>query len=391
MRTYDIIVIGGGVIGVAVAYYLSKERTKIALIERDDLASGTSSRCDGNILLSGKNLGIDTEVMDISNKLFKSLSEEIDYDFEYTQRGSMYIIENENEWEIGEAYVNSQTKNGYLMQMLNHKDIHIEEPFLADDIIGGFLELNHSASINSMKYVYALSQHIIKNGVDVFPFCTVNDIKLNKNGAIESVVTNRGIFYTNNVVNCAGVWAPQIGKMIGINIPIIPRKGQLLVSEKTFPVGKRKILEFGYLAFKWSNIDHRRKIYSKLDQFGVAFVFEPTLSDNFIIGSSRSFEGYNTDVSIEVMQLIASRAIRFFPIMKDIHVIHAYAGLRPYVEDNSPIISAVSGIPGFYIAAGHEGCGIGLSPITGKLITQLILGEEPLIPLNKYNFSRFSN
>lgn len=389
MRTYDVIVIGGGVIGVAVAYYLSKEGMKIALIERGDLASGTSSRCDGNILLSGRKPGIDTEIADISQQLYKSLTEEISDDFEYTQRGSMYIIENENEWEIAKKYVDILSKNGYPMQMLNHKDIHIEEPFLANDIIGGFLELNHDASINPMKYVYALSQHIIKNGVDIFPFCTVNDIKLNKNGAIESVVTDRGTFHTNNVVNCAGVWAPQIGEMIGINIPIIPRKGQLLVSEKTFPIGKRKITEFGYIAVKSGNKNYTRQISSDLENFCIAFVFEPTLSNNFIIGSSRTFEGYNTDVSIEVMQLIASRAIRFFPVLKDIHVIHAYAGIRPYVEDNSPIISAVSGIPGFYIAAGHEGSGATLSPVTGKLITQLILGEKPIIPFESYSFSRF--
>jgi len=179
--------------------------------------------------------------------------------------------------------------------------------------------------------------------------------------------------------------------MVGIEIPIQPFKGELLVSEKTFPVGKRKILEFSYLAFKWSEMDYGKNMHSEFDQSGVSFVFEPTLSNNFIIGSSRTFENYNTDVSIEVIQQIASRAIRFFPIMKDINVIHTYAGIRPYVKDNSPIISAVNEITGLYIAAGHEGCGIGLSPITGKLISQLILGEEPIISLDKYDFSRFNN
>jgi len=391
MRTYDVIVIGGGVIGIAVAYYLSKKGIKIALIERGDLASGSSSKCDGNILLSGRKPGIDTEIAAISQQLYKSLIKEISSDFEYTQRGSMYLIENENEWDIAEKYVDTLSENGYPMQMLNHKEIHKEEPFLADDIIGGFLELKHDASINPMKYVYALAQQIRKNGVDIFTFCSVRDIKLNKNGAIESVMTDIGTFYTKSVVNCAGVWAPLIGKMVGIEIPIVPRKGQLLVSEKTFPVGKRKITEFGYVAVKLGNKNYSRQVSPEIEKMGVAFVFEPTLSNNFIVGSSRIFEGYNTDVSIEVMQLIASRAIRFFPIMKDINVIHAYAGVRPYVKDNSPIISAVNRIPGFYIAAGHEGSGATLSPVTGKLVSQLILKEKPTIPFKSYRFSRFEN
>ena len=96
--------------------------------------------------------------------------------------------------------------------------------------------------------------------------------------------------------------------------------------------------------------NYRRNIDPKLENLGIAFVFEPTLSNNFLIGSSRAFVGFDTHVSIEVMQGLAERAIRFFPAIKDIHVIRAYAGLRPYVEDHMPIISKVNEVPGFYIA-----------------------------------------
>jgi len=124
---------------------------------------------------------------------------------------------------------------------------------------------------------------------------------------------------------------------------------------------------------------------------GIAFIFEPTLSDNFLIGSSRAFVGFYTQVSIEVMKGLAERAIRFFPILKDIHVIRAYAGLRPYVEDHLPIISKVDEVPGFYIAAGHEGDGIGLSQITGKLISQIIIGEETTLPIDNLSINRLKH
>ncbi len=77
--------------------------------------------------------------------------------------------------------------------------------------------------------------------------------------------------------------------------------------------------------------------------------------------------------------------------MKDIHVIRAYAGLRPYVEDHMPIISKVDEVPGFYIAAGHEGDGIGLSPLTGKLISQMITGEETILPIDTLSINRFKD
>lgn len=101
---------------------------------------------------------------------------------------------------------------------------------------------------------------------------------------------------------------------------------------------------------KSQNRNYRWNIDPKLENLGIAFVFEPTLSNNFLIGSSRGFVGFDTHVPIEIMQGLSERAIRFFPAMKDIHVIKAYAGLRPYVEDYIPIISKVDEVPGFYIA-----------------------------------------
>jgi len=105
---------------------------------------------------------------------------------------------------------------------------------------------------------------------------------------------------------------------------------------------------------KFGNENYKRNVSPEIEDLGIAFVFEPTLSDNFLIGSCRAFVGFDTRVSIEVMQEIAKRAIRFFPVMEDIHVIRAYAGLRPYVDDHMPIISKVDEISGFYIAAGHD-------------------------------------
>ena len=147
--------------------------------------------------------------------------------------------------------------------------------------------------------------------------------------------------------------------------------------------------EFRCIIVKLQNKKDNQNIDPKLENLGIAFVFEPTLSNNFLIGSSRAFVGFDTHVSIEVMQGLAERAIRFFPAMKDIHVIRAYAGLRPYVEDHMPIISKVDEVPSFYIAAGHEGDGIGLSPLTGKLISQMITGEETILPIDTLSINRF--
>ena len=323
-----------------------------------------------------------------SQLLFKELVSEIPYNFDYVQRGSIYIIESEEELKVAKEYVEKQIEDGYLMRMMDKSEIHDEEPYLAEDIIGG-VEIGCDASVNPMALAFELSLEAKRNGAVVFDHTSVTGIRLDKKGTVEAVETDKGVLITKDVVNCAGVWAPEIGNMVGIDIPIKPRQGQLLVAEKTFPVGKRKIVEFGYMMAKFGDKNYRRNVSPELEDLGIAFVFEPTQANNFLIGSSRAFVGFNTHVSIEVMRGLAERAIRFFPIMKDIHVIRAYAGLRPYVEDHMPIISKVEEVPGFYIAAGHEGDGIGLSPLTGKLISQMITGEETIVPTDSLSITRF--
>ncbi len=388
MKIYDVVIIGGGIIGASVAYYLSKEDMNVALVERGDIASGTSSRCDGDILIADKKPGFDTEMAYASLELFKRLNYELPYNFDYVQKGSLYLIENEEEMDIARDYVKKQALDGYPFRMLDRKEIHDEEPYVAEDVIGG-MEIGCDGSINPMTLTFSLVLEAKKNGADIFSFSSVKGIKLNRRGAVEEVITDKEAIKTERVVNCAGVWAPVIGKMVGIDVPIIPRQGQLLVAEKTFQVGRRPIVEFGYIVTKFGDKSYKRDVSPELEAMGIALVFEPTLANNFVIGSSRAFVGYNTDVSIEVIQGIAERAIRFFPVLKDILIIRAYAGLRPWVPDHFPIISEVEKVPGFYIAAGHEGDGIGLSQITGKLITQMIAGEETVIPIERLSFSRF--
>lgn len=390
MKTYDAVVIGGGVIGTATAYYLSKKGARVALIEKNDIASGTSSRCDGNVLISDKQPGIDTKMTYTSQLLFKELYKEIPYNFDYAQRGSIYIIESEDEFSVAEEFVKKQVEDGYPMRMMDKSKIHKDEPYLAEDIVGG-VEIDCDLSLNPMAFAFGLTLEAKRNSAVVFDHTSVIGIRLDKKGVVEAIETDKGVLITKDVVNCAGVWAPEIGNMVGVDIPVKPRQGQLLVAEKTFPVGKRKIMEFGYMMAKFGDENYKRNVRPELEKLGIAFVFEPILSNNFLIGSSRAFVGFDTDVSIEVMQGLAERAIRFFPVMKDIHVIRAYAGLRPYVDDHMPIISKVDEVPGFYIAAGHEGDGIGLSPLTGKLISQMITGEETILPIDTLSINRFKD
>jgi sarcosine oxidase subunit beta len=101
-----------------------------------------------------------------------------------------------------------------------------------------------------------------------------------------------------------------------------------------------------------------------------------TSSGSLLLGSSREFVGLDRSVSKSIVQSIAARALRFLPVLSRTSIIRSYAGLRPWSPDHLPLIGPVESVPGFYVAAGHEGAGIGLAPITGHLIARWITGGE---------------
>jgi sarcosine oxidase subunit beta len=320
--------------------------------------------------------------------MFPTISEELDYDIGWSCKGSVLVIENEVEMEIARSHCRLMVEHGLPFRILDRDELCADEPNLAEDIAGG-MEVACDGSLNPMALAYGLTQGARKLGAKIQIHTSVTDIKLDVNGNIDRVITDRGAIVAQKVVNTAGVWAPEIGKMLGLDIPIKPRQGQLIVGERTFAVAKRKISEFGYIMAKFERSDYQRNVTPEMEKHGVALVFEPTDAKTFLIGSSRRFVEMDTSCHQEVLRAISQRAVRFFPVLKDIKIIRTYAGLRPYTPDHFPIISATR-IPGFYIAAGHEGNGIGLSLITGKLIAQMICGEPTEISVDPLKFSRFN-
>ena len=137
-----------------------------------------------------------------------------------------------------------------------------------------------------------------------------------------------------------------------------------------------------------SKFEGERQVSKEMKDYGIALVFEPTESQNFLIGSSREFKGYDKKVSSKVNRLIAQRAIHFYPKLKDMNLIRTYCGLRPFTEEHLPIVGETD-VEGFYVAAGHEGDGIGLSSITGLFIEQLISGKETEIDISPLSVNRF--
>lgn len=379
-KIFDVLIIGGGIIGASIAYYTAKTGLKVGLLESNTIASGTSSKCDGNVLLIDKEPGFDSNMAIKSQALIKQLASDLEMKFEFRHPGSIFLCANDEELEQGYEWVDHHNRmnKDQFFKKLTKEDLKNDSKYFSDHLVGG-IECTNDSTINPYMLAFSLINEAKKHDFTLFEHTPVTDIRNIGEGEFK-VHSDEKIFRATKVINAAGIFAPHIGKLLDIEVPIVPRKGHILVSSRVELMGSRKIQEFGYLMTKFGK---ERKASKEMNDYGVAMVHEATQSQNFLLGSSREFVGFNTNVNHKVIKLIAERAIEYFPMMRDLSFIRSYAGLRPWTPDNLPIISETH-VPGFYIAAGHEGDGIGLSAITGQWVSQMMTGtlEDDISPLN---------
>lgn len=373
----DVVVIGGGIIGACCAYYLSLAGLKVYLVERGGIASGCSGACQFGI--GHINAGIGKELTVASGRLYASLAEQLPLDIEYDPVGNIYIADSPNGMRALERTAQLVQSSGIHCQLLNEKELLDLEPHLSPELVGG-LFFPDDAKVQPILATLAFVKAAKERGTIIQTFTEVTGIELSADRAVIAVHTTAGRIPTKAVVNAAGAWSASIGKMVGIEIPIFPRKGHIIVTEPVPPIINTYLLDASY----FEAVEEDRKAVS------VAMVLGQTRSGNILLGSSRQFVGFDRSVNYEVVRSMIARSLRFLPALAHIHAIRIYAGLRPYTPDLLPIIDEADGVSGFYIAAGHEGEGITMGPITGKLISQMITGQELELPVEELSLSRFA-
>lgn len=388
---YDAVVIGAGAIGTSVAYHLCLKGLKTAILDRGDIAHGSSSHCDAVGLICDKLPGIDTKMGQASIDYYEELAERFDFDFEFERKGCLYVCETEPEFKAASEYMEKQRADGYPLRMVDSDELCEMEPHIAKDLRGAlYTPPSGCIAVSPYKVCFAFVEEGKKLGLEAYTYCDISKINLHPaSNAVESLETNYGTIKTKRIVNCAGAWAPEVGALTGLKIPIEPRKGTNLVSEQTERLCNNKILEYGYMMSKFDSINFRRNVSPLVEEQNIAFNLEYTRANNLLVGGNRLFRGFDLRSEVETMKAVAERALRFYPELADIKCIRTYSGVRPFVVDHLPIVSDVDTIPGYYIAAGHEGDGICFSPFTGKQMAQIVMGEETDFDLSKLDFARF--
>ncbi|HWK28804.1 MAG TPA: FAD-binding oxidoreductase [Solirubrobacter sp.] len=378
-RSPDVVVVGAGVVGAACAYYLASAGLRVRLFDRSFVASGSSGACEGNVLAWDKELERELPLALRSGDLWAGLAEQLDDDFEYDRKGSIVVAETEGELRACAERNRVLAGLGVTGELLDADALRREEPYAAHDLPGGAL-YPLDAQLEPRLATAALVNAARRHGAELSTDARVERILRGAGGRVTGVETSHGRVSADLVVVAAGVWTPELLATAGLSVPVKPRKGQVVVLERSPVVFRRKLSEAGYVA----------AVEADDAALQVAMVVESTPSGTALLGSSRQHVGFDRQVEIGVAGAIARRAARFFPVLEGARALRVYAGLRPLSPDHVPIIGPFAGAPNLCVATGHEGAGIGLAPATGELVAAWWTGAPTPVPIEWFSPDRFA-
>jgi glycine/D-amino acid oxidase-like deaminating enzyme len=379
----EVVVIGGGVIGSSVTYQLAKRGVQVALVERHGSAAGTSSACAMGVQMQTKTPGPKLAFALESLAIHRTLEDELGRDLEFSNAGGMIVAETAEEAEYLQAKVADLQAHGLEIYYLDRNEAREMQPALADHVFGSTYCPDDSVA-NPLYLAVAFAEKAAELGARIHTYMPVVDLEL-RGDRIRRVITVGGEIEVDAVVNACGVWAPELAQMVGVDLPIVPRRGQVYVTEPAPAFIRGMVLAAQYLMSKKmpSGDDGQG------DDLPAGVVAYQTRRGNLLVGSTREFVGFNHHVNQLGLRKLMQGTVGLLPMARHLHVVRTFAGLRPAAPDGLPILERSPEVPNLYIAAGHEGDGIALSPITGVRIAQLITGEIEESVLAPFASSRF--
>lgn len=373
----DVIVIGAGVIGSAIAYFATKQGLSVTVLERGLPAGGASSSCEGNILVSDKELGPELELTKFSLDTWRGDLAEHAKNWEFESKGGIIVASRESSMASLDRLTNAQMEHGIDVEWVDIPRLRELEPNISPHALGAAWYPD-DCQVQPMLVAGHLLKLARASGAKVVTHTPVTGF-LRQGDTVNGVKTSGGDFHAPAVVNAAGSWSEDIAALAGVNVPVKPRKGFVMVTEPLPPMVHHKVYAAEY-------VDNVGSSDARLQSSPVV---EGTPSGSILIGSSRERVGFDRSVNTDALRQMALNAIALFPFLKTTRIIRHYHGFRPYCPDHLPVIGHDSRSPGLWHASGYEGAGIGLSAGTGKLVAQALAGLAPDMSLAPFAPERF--
>lgn len=373
--TCDVVVVGAGMVGAACALYAARAGLDVVLVDRGPVSGGTTGAGEGNLLVSDKEPGPELDLALLSGRLWAQLAQELGEAVEYEAKGGVVVASSPGGLAALERFADEQRAAGVVAEPVAGDALHDLEPHLAPGLPGG---VHYPQDCQVMPALAAA--HLVRaSGARLFTGRTVTAVLRKADGSVGGVRTDRGDILAPTVVNAAGTWGGELAALAGVALPVLPRRGFVLVTEPLPRLVRHKVYAADYVA----------DVASDSAALQTSPVVEGTAAGPVLIGASRERVGFDRTFSLPVVRALAAGATRLFPFLSDVRAMRAYLGFRPYLPDHLPAIGSDPRVPGLVHACGHEGAGIGLATGTGQLIAQLLGGETPDLDMAPFRPDRF--
>ena len=366
----DVIIVGGGIIGCAAAYYLTKKGCSVLVLEGSkDIGNGGSSRNGGGVRQSGRDpRELPLAMYGIKN-LWPTLSEELEVDCEYHQDGNLRLGKTEKHLEILQGLADRARACGLDVRMIDGDEVRAINPYLSDEVIGASWcpTDGHANPLTTTLGYYKMARRLGARFITEEPVIALKKIK----GHLRQVITAENVYECDTVILAAGLGSRDIAATVGIDIPMQPAMLEALVTEAQPPMFDQMLGT------------------AEADFYG-----HQTKHGSFVFGGTSGLEGFTKDNHTPVTSSISAPStcrgiIKYFPILKDAKIVRTWAGWMDLCADKVPVISPVSEVPGLILACGFSGHGFGIAPAVGTVLSQLALHEPTAVDLHELRYDRF--
>jgi D-hydroxyproline dehydrogenase subunit beta len=373
----DVVVVGAGAVGAACALAAAEAGLAVTVVDRGPVAGGTTSSGEGNLLVSDKSPGPELDLALHSLRCWHDLGERVG-GFELEPKGGLIVALTEGSRAAVAGLADGQRAAGVEVVDVAADALPDVEPHLARDVAGGAL-YPQDAQLQPMLATARLLAAARARGAEIRTGTEVTGL-LRAGDRVTGVRTASGDLAAGAVVNAAGPWAGALAALAGLDLPVLPRRGVVLVTQPLPPLVRHKVYAAEYVS----------DVASDASGLESSAVVEGTPAGTVLIGASRERVGFDPAMPVPVLRRLARQALRLFPVLGEARLLRSYRGYRPYCPDHLPVVGPDPRAPGLLHACGHEGAGIGLAAGTGRLVTQVLTGAAPDVDLAPFRPERFA-
>lgn len=367
----DVVIVGGGVMGTSAAFHLAEAGVSVLLCEKSELASGSTSKAAGGVRANFSdefNVALGARSLD----LFADFSRRPGYEIDLHRSGYLFALTKQADVELFEKSTKIHHQFNVESRMLTPAEAGKISPLLntKDLIAASFTPHDGHCTPESVVLGYAGGAK--KLGATVLTNTEVSAIKVNS-GEITSVVTSAGEVRTKAVMNCAGAWSPQIGSMVGLELPVTPYKRELVITEALSE-------SFADLPANMPmTIDYSTSLYWHREGKGLLMGF-----------SDKSIQaGFDLKRDPQFLEKLGAIAMLRAPRLMDIGIGKGWAGLYEVTPDHNAILGEFKKVSRFFYATGFSGHGFLQGPAIGEILRDLYLNKQPFVRIDQLSADRF--